>query len=101
MFLSSRWGVPSFVIERLPISEINKQKVYWSINEWGIQDDLLSLIASQQIAHRTKDKPPDLDVVKSVVIEKLKFKPHIVEDTQTLTNKIIGILAPITRDNNV
>lgn len=101
MFLSSRWGVPSFVIEQMPISEINKQRVYWSMNEWGIQDDLLSLIASQLIGHRTKTKPPDLNIVKDVVIEELKFKPFVIEDTQTLANKIIGILAPITRDNNV
>ena len=58
MFLSSRWGVPSYEIESLPTSEFIRQKCYWEGSKWGMGNDLLSMIMSQVLSIRT-GKPPE------------------------------------------
>jgi len=57
MFLSSRWGVPSWDIESLPTSEFLRQKLYWERFKWGLGDDLLSMIMSQVLGIRSGNKP--------------------------------------------
>lgn len=101
MHLSSRWGVPSWVIESLPISEFNKQKVFWSINKWGIEDHLLALLSSQLISHRTKEKPLDVNIIKDIVIRESNYKPIIIETTENLTRNIFNTLAPIMESSDV
>ncbi len=57
MFLSTRWGVPSYVIESLPSSEFTRQKQFWDNFKWGVEDDLMSMLLSQVISARTGKKP--------------------------------------------
>lgn len=60
-FLSTRWGVPLYVIDNLPASEFIHQKLFWSRFRWGLLDDLLAICVSQLVSFRTGNKP-DTDV---------------------------------------
>lgn len=57
MFLSTRWGKPSYEIDLLPTSEFLQQKLFWERYKWGLGNDLLALIMSQVLGIRTHSKP--------------------------------------------
>lgn len=66
MFLSTRWGKPSYEIESLPLSEFNKQKLFWEHCPWGGIDDVMALHHSFYVSEKTagKSKPSTVDVKK-------------------------------------
>jgi len=71
MFLSSRWGRPSYEIEALPASEFEKQYFFWQWYKWGLEDDMLAQVASQILSLRTGERPfSDAFAWKSAALEK-------------------------------
>ena len=92
MHLSTRWGVPSWVIRNLPAQEFIRQKLFWEAHSWGMQDDLAAMTASQLHSQRVGKRPMDVRDIKSIATSDCKFVPYIVEDPMTLRDKIFNVL---------
>jgi len=84
MHLSTRWGVPSWVIRNLPAQEFIRQKLFWEAHSWGMQDDLAAMTASQLHSQRVGKRP--------IATSDCKFVPYIVEDPMTLRDQIFNVL---------
>lgn len=54
----------------MPSSEYRKHKKFWENTRWGIESDLLAVIASQDIANRTHSKPLEPWRIKEMVTTK-------------------------------
>jgi hypothetical protein len=92
MHLSTRWGVPSWVIRNLPAQEFIRQKLFWEAHSWGMQDDLAAMTASQLHSQRVGKRPMDVRDIKSIATSDCKFVPYIVEDPTTLRDQIFNVL---------
>lgn len=96
MFLSSRWGLPSFIISNMPASEYQKQKLFWTICPWGITDDLTAMQVAQSLAHRVKDIPLDIKSLKAAAISQGKYEPFIIETEESLRASIFSFAEDVT-----
>lgn len=54
MHLSTRWGVPSYEIESLPVEEISRQISFYNEHPWGVESGLLAWLLAAKIP---KTKP--------------------------------------------
>ena len=91
MFLSSRWGKPSYEIENLPLSEFNRQKVFWEHCTWGMVDDLVALQHSTYVAVKSGKQGPDIPRVKKLAMYLSATKAFIIESTKTVRSAFVGI----------
>jgi len=101
MFLSSRWGKPSYEIESLPISEFNKQKAFWEHCSWGGIDDIMALHHSFYVSVKTNNKSK-LSVVrvKEIATYTSAVKAFFIESTKTIRNAFMGIAKAMKDKNN-
>jgi hypothetical protein len=96
MFLSTRWGKPSYEIESLPLSELNKQMAFWEHHPWGITDDVLALQHSFYV--RTKiDKAPSAIEVKRMAYATGAVKAVVEETTKTIRAGIMSIAKHLSK----
>lgn len=91
MFLSSRWGKPSYEIESLPLGEFNKQKLFWEHCSWGGIDDIMAMHHSFYIAAKTGKKGPQAVEVKRLAMFTSAAKAFVVESAKTIRNAFMGI----------
>lgn len=92
MFLSSRWGKPSYEIANLPLSEFNKQKMFWEHCPWGMADDIAAMHHASYIRAKTGGKS-NLSVmqIKNLAIYYSAFRKIVVESTKSLRAAFMGI----------
>jgi len=90
MFLSSRWGKPSFEIEQLPLSEFYKQKAFWEHCSWGNIDDIAAMHHSFYVSARSKTNLPTYRV-KQIAVYTSAVKAFVVESTKTIRNAFMSI----------
>lgn len=94
MFLSSRWGKPSYEIESLPLSEFNKQKLFWEHDSWGGIDNLMALHHSTYMVVNTSGKSKaDTPTVKRIAAYTGAVKVAIVETTKQIRDAFMGIVS--------
>ncbi len=91
MFLSSRWGKPSYEIESLPLSEFNKQKLFWEHCSWGGVDDIMALHHSFYIGCKSRNKAPTVTEIKSLATYTSAAKAFVVESTKTIRAAFMSI----------
>ena len=91
MFLSSRWGKPSYEIEALPLSEFNKQKLFWEHCPWGGVDDILALHHSFYVAAKTGKKSPSVVDIKKMAMFTSAVKAFVIESVKTIRKAFMGI----------
>lgn len=91
MFLSSRWGKPSYEIESLPLGEFNRQKLFWEHCPWGGIDDIMALHHSSYIAIKSGKKPREVVEVKRLAAYTSAAKTFIVESVKSIRNTFMGI----------
>lgn len=100
MFLSSRWGKPSYEIANLPLSEFHKQKAFWEHSPWGMADDIAALHHASFIRAKTGGKS-NLSVIqiKKLAIYYSALRKVVVESTKNIRAAFMGI-ATAMRDRN-
>lgn len=92
MFLSSRWGKPSYEIEALPLSEFNKQKAFWEHCPWGMIDDISAMHHAAYIRHKTGGKSNLSGLqVKNLAIYYSSFRKAVVESAKSIRAAFMGI----------
>ena len=91
MFLSTRWGKPLSEIEALPISEINRQKLFWEHCPWGMTEDILALHHSFYVGVKSGKKVMDTVEVKRLAIYTSAVKKFVIESTKVIRSAFIGI----------
>jgi hypothetical protein len=92
MFLSTRWGKPSYEIESLPLGEFNKQKLFWEHCPWGGIDDIMALHHSFYVSAKTGGKSKNtVAQVKRLAAYTSAFKALVVESTKTIRNAFMSI----------
>jgi L-fucose mutarotase/ribose pyranase (RbsD/FucU family) len=90
MFLSSRWGKPSYEIESLPLSEFNKQKLFHEHCSWGGIDDIMAL-HHQYYVMAKGGKKIEIVKVKKLAMYTSAAKAFVVESTKTIRNAFMSI----------
>jgi hypothetical protein len=90
MFLSSRWGKPSYEIESLPLSEFNKQKLFWEHHSWGGIDDIMAMQYSFNVSS-TAGKRVSAVEAKTIANRIGAVKIFVVESTKSIRNAFMGI----------
>jgi len=101
MFLSTRWGKPSYEIEALPLSELNKQKIFWEHCSWGVTDDIMALHHSFYVAAKTGNKDLTVVKVKQIAAYTSAVKALVIESTKTIRGALMGIAKLMKERNNV
>ena len=91
MFLSSRWGRPSYEIESLPLSEFNKQKAFWEHCSWGGIDDIMALHHSFYVAAKTGKKSSNVVETKRLAMYTSAVKAFVIENTKSIRAAFFGI----------
>lgn len=91
MFLSTRWGKPSYEVESLPLSEFNKQKLFWEHCSWGGIDDVMALHHSFYVNMKTRQKNITVSTVKQMAIISSCVKIAVVESTKSIRNAFMSI----------
>ena len=92
MFLSSRWGKPSYEIESLPISEFYLQKAFWEHCSWGGIDDIMALHHSFYVSGKTGGKAKTSVVeVKRLAMFTSAVKKLVIESTKSIRSAFMGI----------
>lgn len=100
MFLSSRWGKPSYEIESLPLSEFNKQKLFWEHCSWGGIDDIMALHHSFYVTGKTGKKGPTVINVKKLAAYTSAAKAMIIESTKTIRSAFMSIAKAMKDQRN-
>lgn len=85
------------MIEAMPASEFQRQKIFWEAHQWGMQDDITAMVASQMHAHRMRAKPIEVRTMKEWAVDACRYKPFIVETADTIRSQIFSML-PIIGD---
>ena len=91
MFLSSRWGKPTYEIEALPASEFRRQKTFWEVDPWGLESDLLAMQYSFYSAVKTRKPPQELPNVKKLAAYSGAVKAFIIESVSTIRKSVLSI----------
>ena len=91
MFLSTRWGKPSYEIESLPLGEFNKQKLFWEHCSWGGIDDIMALHHSFYVNVKTRQKNITVAVVKRMATFSSCVKIIVQESTKSIRNAFMSI----------
>lgn len=97
MFLSSRWGKPSFEIEALPLSEFNKQKAFWEHSCWGMSDDLLAMQYAATLATNSRKKPMEVVSVKRLAVHWGSVRAFVVESTKSVRAAFMAIASEMKK----
>ena len=97
MFLSTRWGVPSYEIENLPLSEYNKQKIYWEHHMWGVTDDLLAMQHNFYARAKGVKDPLSSVELKRVATYTGAVKAFVIESTKSLRASIMAVAELMTK----
>lgn len=96
MLLSTRWGKPSSEIEGLPISEFNRQKLFWERCKWGATDDLLALQHSYTVSVGTGGSSNlDVATIKKLAVFSSAVRRVIVEPATKLRKQFMGLARAI------
>lgn len=92
MFLSTRWGKPSYEIRSLPISEFNRQKLFWEHCTWGVTDDILALHHSNYMSMKSGGKAKfTVPEVKRMSSALSATKAFVIESTKGIRAAFMGI----------
>jgi hypothetical protein len=91
MFLSTRWGKPSYEIESLPVGEFNKQKLFWEHCSWGGIDDIMALHHSFYVNIKTRKKDVNVTVVKRMATFSSAVRVIVQESTKQIRNAFMSI----------
>lgn len=100
MFLSTRWGKPSYEIESLPLGEFNKQKLFWEHCSWGGIDDIMALHHSFYVNVKTRQRDITVAVVKRMALYSSCVKIAIVESTKSIRNAFMSIASAMKDKSN-
>lgn len=100
MFLSTRWGKPSYEIESLPLSEFNKQKLFWEHCSWGGIDDIMALHHSFYVNLKTRQKNVTVAVVKRMASASSFIKVIVEESTASIRNAFMSIAKAMKANKN-
>jgi hypothetical protein len=100
MFLSTRWGKPSYEIESLPIGEFNKQKLFWEHCSWGGIDDIMALHHSFYVKAKTGKKDVTVSVVNRMALFSSTVRVVVVESTKQIRNAFMGIASAMRAGRN-
>ena len=96
MFLSTRWGKPSYEIKTMPLSEFTKQKLFWEHHIWGITDDLIAQGNVNYLFSKSLGKVnmPVTDM-KQLAVYKGAIKAFIIEPVSMIRRAFMGIAKAI------
>lgn len=100
MFLSTRWGKPSYEIESLPLGEFNKQKLFWEHCSWGGIDDIMALHHSFYVNLKTRQKNVTVAVVKRMASASGFIKVIVEESTASIRNAFMSIAKAMKANKN-
>jgi len=92
MFLSTRWGKPSYEIQSLPISEFYRQKLFWEHCTWGVTDDILAMQHSSYMAMKSGGKTKiTVPETKRMATALSATKAFVVESTKSIRSAFMSI----------
>lgn len=91
MFLSTRWGKPSYEIESLPLSELNKQRAFWDHCSWGGVDDILATHHAFYVTAKTGKRSLAAIDVKRLAAYTSAAKVYVVESAKSIRAGFMGI----------
>lgn len=91
MFLSSRWGKPSYEIESLPLSEFQKQKAFWEHCSWGGIDDIMAMHHSFYVSAKTGKRSLPSAEIKRIAVLTGAIKAFVVESAKSIRAGLMGI----------
>lgn len=97
MFLSSRWGKPSYEIEQIPASEFLRQKRFWEVSPWGLCDDVIAQFASWYLQSKTTTKSSNAYEIKQISAFSGTLKKFVVESASTLRKQFMGLARAINQ----
>lgn len=100
MFLSTRWGKPSYEIESLPLGEFNKQKLFWEHCSWGGIDDIMALHHTFYVNLKTRQKNITVAVVKQMASASSYLKIMVQESTASIRKAFMGIATAMKANKN-
>lgn len=95
MFLSTRWGKPTYEIESLPLSELQKQKVFWEHCSWGGVDDILATHHAFYVAAKTGKRSLTTTDVKRIAVYTSAVKAFVVESAKSIRAGFMGIFKAV------